>query len=1495
MYFVKYGKEYLHDPRIQDCVIFEPNLECEKNTCGFFDFTIYPDNPLHDKLKERDSSNPIEVYDDDILLFSGFIYELGKEFYLSGQVKCKGELAYLKDSIVRPYSTIQRGYGTTVPSTVDGYFEWLIQQHNAQVDSTKQFEIGINQGSSLDKNNYIYRESNQYPNTLDELNEKILDSLGGYLRIRHENGKRYIDLLYECTDENTQILDFGVNLTDYNQTDSSLDVYTYVVPLGAKMKDTEYSYYNGYFVTKDTTVDPEKVYYEKRTDDEGYTYYSQCSNLKTFEKGVTYYEYDENYDESDLSLTIAAMEDGPTGIDDYKKVGDYIYCISAVNKYGFIGYTYEDQDVTTVENLVLYSIIDLRSRISPIRTIEIKAIDMHLVNPDIKPIRIGEYVRVRSVPHNLDSYFLCTSIELNLNNPENSLYTLGTTFDTLTGQQNKQIKLLNSSINQAYEQAEKLTEQQKKNAISAIDALNQSKAANDTAIEASTKVDEVNSKADEASTKADSANTKAEEAINNANAAADAAAAASNKADEATANVTLIQNRITTIEGNTEEAIANAAAAKEAADAAQANADAAATAASNAQSAADAAQNKADEAYTAADNVASQVSSINEEITGIKEDATALRDDLEGQIETVTNTMTADYAKKTDLSSVESSLKTEISTSAAGIKTEVSQTYATKTDLAATDSKADTAKNTADQAKASADANATDLANAIISFNSDVDSLQNQIDGSIQTWFYEVEPTDENAPAKDWTTTELKNIHLGDLYYDTITGYCYRYQVQNNQYSWQRITDVDVTKALADAAKAQETANNKRRVFVVTPTPPYDVGDLWVQGSTGDIMRCNIAKTNQQSYAESDWVKASKYTDDSAVTDLANTVETTYSTKSEVQQLSDQISSTVSSVEEVRVNAAAAQKTASDAASAASAAQSTADTAKANAAKAQSAADAAKANAAAAQKKADEAASNLSVAENNLADLQKQADATDEQLAAAQAAVTNAKKAADAAQADADAAATAASNAQSTADTAKANAATAQSTANSAKTAAEKAQSDVNSLTNRVTAAETKISQNSEAISLRATKTEVTKAIDSVQIGGRNLWLKTKDYDASAYSGWVDNNNGDRQQPTAPYTNVNGFGVQRIAFAWRDISQRVAIEPNTVYTLSAWIKWESTAAVMIFFTNVGSMSGTNISSQVGTDDYKRVSVTFNSGDATISTCRFECTSNAPYLIYGLKLEKGTKPTDWTPAPEDVEEDATDKADSALANAKSYTDAQIQVTSESITSTVSKTYATKTDLSTTNSNVTNAQNTANAAATAASNAQSTANTAKSTADSASKSASTANTAASNAQKTAETAKTNAATAQSTANSVKNDLAANYSTTTQMNSAIESVQTELTQTSEEIRMDFNKTVTTYVDGLQNQIDDNTSYAEKQFDTINKYIRFVDGKIILGEMGNELTLTIQNDRLSFMQSNVEVAYFSDNKLYINKAEVLTSLKIGKFEWVPGTDGSLSLRKRG
>lgn len=187
-----------------------------------------------------------------------------------------------------------------------------------------------------------------------------------------------------------------------------------------------------------------------------------------------------------------------------------------------------------------------------------------------------------------------------------------------------------------------------------------------------------------------------------------------------------------------------------------------------------------------------------------------------------------------------------------------------KADAATAQETAEEAASAAAQAQQSADAVGGDLTAFINAVDSTVEDLQSQIDGSITTWFLPVAPTASNAPASGWTTTDDKNNHLGDLYYDTVSGYCYRWQVQDNAYSWQRITDTDVTKALADAAAAQDAADSKRRVFTATPSPPYDVGDLWAQGTTGDLMRCKTAKASGQSYLAADWEKASKYTDDAA-------------------------------------------------------------------------------------------------------------------------------------------------------------------------------------------------------------------------------------------------------------------------------------------------------------------------------------------------------------------------------------------------------------------------------------------------------------------------------------------------------------------------------------------------------------------------------------------------------------------------------------------------------
>lgn len=188
------------------------------------------------------------------------------------------------------------------------------------------------------------------------------------------------------------------------------------------------------------------------------------------------------------------------------------------------------------------------------------------------------------------------------------------------------------------------------------------------------------------------------------------------------------------------------------------------------------------------------------------------------------------------------------------------------------------AQTAADEALKGTKENAAQMAQMVTDFNGDIKNLQDQIDGNITTWFYNVDPAMNLPPVTDWDTDKKKDAHLGDIYYNTVKGYAWRFMKSGNTYSWERITDTDVTKALADAAEAQDTADSKRRVFYSTPTVPYDAGDLWVQGSGGDILRCAQAKKSTGSYDRNDWVLASKYTDDSALTtwitgDFATTIQ----------------------------------------------------------------------------------------------------------------------------------------------------------------------------------------------------------------------------------------------------------------------------------------------------------------------------------------------------------------------------------------------------------------------------------------------------------------------------------------------------------------------------------------------------------------------------------------------------------------------------------------------
>lgn len=168
--------------------------------------------------------------------------------------------------------------------------------------------------------------------------------------------------------------------------------------------------------------------------------------------------------------------------------------------------------------------------------------------------------------------------------------------------------------------------------------------------------------------------------------------------------------------------------------------------------------------------------------------------------------------------------------------------------------------------------------NNLIKNSQVITDLQNQVDGAIETWFYEGVPTLSNKPASDWKTDKDKETHLGDLYYDNKTGKAYRFAKDGSTYKWTIITDTDIAKALSDASKAQETADGKMKVFSTQPTPPYQVGDIWVNatypsdGSTykNEVLRCQTKKAAGSLFAIGDWIKASKYTDDT----VANAAKT---------------------------------------------------------------------------------------------------------------------------------------------------------------------------------------------------------------------------------------------------------------------------------------------------------------------------------------------------------------------------------------------------------------------------------------------------------------------------------------------------------------------------------------------------------------------------------------------------------------------------------------------
>lgn len=226
MYKVYCDSLLLYHSKLESLKIFNPSLELELNKTGSFVFTVYPDHPQYGWIQKLKSI--ITVYQGDYLVFRGRVLDDETGFYNEKHITCEGELAFLLDSVQRPYD---------YTGTIAGYLNLLIDSHNAHVEESKWFTVG--NVTVTDPNDYIVRSSIDYVNTWDEMQKKLLDLLGGYIVVRHEGYVNYIDYLQDFTLLSPQKITFGENLLDLKRIRKGADIATALIPLGAKLQDEE--------------------------------------------------------------------------------------------------------------------------------------------------------------------------------------------------------------------------------------------------------------------------------------------------------------------------------------------------------------------------------------------------------------------------------------------------------------------------------------------------------------------------------------------------------------------------------------------------------------------------------------------------------------------------------------------------------------------------------------------------------------------------------------------------------------------------------------------------------------------------------------------------------------------------------------------------------------------------------------------------------------------------------------------------------------------------------------------------------------------------------------------------------------------------------------------------------------------------------------------------------------------------------------------------------
>lgn len=375
MYILKYAGSVLHDPRT-DVQISAGSLKEESGQSPTLSLTIQPTHPLWDSFT-RDTvmlpNREVELveYETGIVLFRGRVRAISMEFDGSKKLTCEGAMAYLNDTTVRPYKTYDTDEiecDINAPAEANKLFEWFIEQHNAHVMNACE-KFRIGVNSGA---NYgkLQRGTGTRPATLKEMRDKLEKACGGWLRVRYDATGSIIDWLPDTgAAEATQRVELGSNLLDLDTQVDGKDIYTAIVPVGKTGKGS----------------DEHKV---------------------------------------NVSAETAYVPFG------FAIQGDAVVDMAAVEKYGLIEKTMS-YDLDKPQALADKAVADLAAgKLDD--SIEVSAFDLHNLNEQTLPIDFLDRVFVKSEPHGIERYMICSGRTINLTNPTATQYKLGAITATLT-------------------------------------------------------------------------------------------------------------------------------------------------------------------------------------------------------------------------------------------------------------------------------------------------------------------------------------------------------------------------------------------------------------------------------------------------------------------------------------------------------------------------------------------------------------------------------------------------------------------------------------------------------------------------------------------------------------------------------------------------------------------------------------------------------------------------------------------------------------------------------------------------------------------------------------------------------------------------------------------------------------------------------------------------------------------------------------------------------